>query len=199
MYLCCCIPIDEIVVVVVYRLTDWFWSWNSLHLMPTSNSSIPSMKSTAFWGELKMLQWAKNFCTFYSLSLSLSESLSLSLSVSTQTRKRHQLCLPCWETSVSPPPSLDSPSLSTHSPSSTPRALGDFQLTTSPRGSGGTSSSTKPRQCCFYQLCYIRIIMHPYRLILRINFLFFHIWHRSLNSVPVCCCRFAAPGSWTFA
>ena len=80
-YLCCCIPIDEIVVVVVYRLTDWFWSWNSLHLMPTSNSSIPSMKSTAFWGEL-------NFAVGYkilhilslSLSLSLSETFSLSLS-----------------------------------------------------------------------------------------------------------------------
>ena len=99
-----------------------------------------------------------------SLSLSFSSislSLSLSLSVSTRTRKRHQLCLPCWETSVSPPPSLDSPSLSTHSPSSTPRALGDFQLTTSPRGSGGTSSSTKPRPCRFYQFFYIRIITHP--------------------------------------
>ena len=156
-------------------------------------SQQPSEVSSKFCSGLQ------NFAHFISLSLSLSETFSLSLSVSTQTRKRHQLCLPCWETSVSPPPSLDLPSLSTHSPSSTPRALGDFQLTTSPRGSGGTSSSTKPRQCCFYQLCYIRIIMHPYRLILRINFLFFHIWHRSLNSVPVCCCRFAAPGSWTFA
>ena len=51
--------------------------------MPTSNSNIPSMKSTAFWGELKILQWATKFCTFYlSLSLSLKHSLSLSLWIS---------------------------------------------------------------------------------------------------------------------